>query len=262
MRVYFEKPRTTIGWKGLVYDPDLDGSYNIEKGLRLVRKILLGITEMGLPAGSEMLDPVTPQYTADLISWAAIGARTSESQPHRQLASGLSMAVGFKNATDGSIQVAVDAVKTASSKHAFLGVTSDGRTGVFSTTGNPYCHVILRGGGPGGTNYGSEHIAFTRELLKKADLPQTIMVDCSHGNSGKQPENQITVMKDVIQQVKNGESGIFGTMLESNLKTGTQDLKDRTGIDPALSITDNCLGWEETEALIREAYDLLGSSKS
>jgi 3-deoxy-7-phosphoheptulonate synthase len=259
MRVYFEKPRTTIGWKGLIYDPDLDNTYNIEKGIRLARQILLDVNELGMPAAVEMLDPVTPQYTADLVAWAAIGARTSESQTHRQLASGLSMPVGFKNATDGSIQVAVDAVKTAASKHSFLGVTSDGRTAVFNTTGNKLCHVILRGGGTGETNYGSEHIAYTRELMKKAGLTPSIMVDCSHGNSAKQPERQIDVMHDVIRQVTRGDRDIIGTMLESNLRTGKQDMSSGR-IEPDLSITDACLGWDETETLIRDVHEKLAGA--
>jgi len=255
MRVYFEKPRTTLGWKGLIYDPDLDGSYNIEKGLRLARTILRDINAMGIPAGSEMLDPITPQYVADLISWAAIGARTSESQTHRQLASGLSMPVGFKNNTDGSIKAAVDAVKAASAKHSFIGVTGDGRCGVFATTGNPYCHIILRGGGPDRTNYASEYIAFARELMRKSGLPPRIMVDCSHANSGKDPLRQVDVMREVIPLAARAEEGIVGLMVESNLKTGRQEIS--ASPDPGLSVTDPCLGWEETEALIREAYALL-----
>jgi 3-deoxy-7-phosphoheptulonate synthase len=259
MRVYFEKPRTTVGWKGLIYDPDLDNTYNIEKGIRLVRRILLDVNELGVPAAVEMLDPVTPQYTADLVTWAAIGARTSESQTHRQLASGLSMPVGFKNATDGSMQVAVDAVKTAASKHSFIGVTDDGRTGVFNTTGNKHCHVVLRGGS-GKPNYGSEHIAYARELLKKAGLTPSIMVDCSHDNSAKQPERQVEVMKDVVAQVTAGDRDIIGTMLESNLRTGRQDMTDRSSIEPDLSITDACLGWQETEELLRQVYADLARS--
>lgn len=257
MRVYFEKPRTTLGWKGFIYDPDLDGSYNMEKGIRLARQLLVDLNEMGLAAGTEILDPVTPQYISDLISWAAIGARTSESQTHRQLASGLSMPVGFKNATDGSIAVAVDAVKTASSKHSFIGVTASGRSGVFSTTGNSLCHIVLRGGGPEGTNYGSEHIAFARELMKKKGLDPRIMVDCSHGNSGKIPVNQKKVMKDVAEQICRGAKSIMGLMLESNLSTGRQDIVSGSKLKPGISITDECLGWDESEELIRETYEML-----
>jgi len=257
MRVYFEKPRTTVGWKGLIYDPDLDGSYNMEKGIRLARKILLSINEMGLATGTEILDPITPQYISDLISWAAIGARTSESQTHRQLASGLSMPVGFKNATDGSIAVAVDAVRTASSKHSFIGITASGRSGIFSTTGNSYCHIVLRGGGPEGTNYGSEHIAFARELMKKKGCDPRIMVDCSHGNSRKIPANQKKVMKDVTRQICSGEKSIIGFMLESNLSTGRQDIIPGSKLKPGISITDECLGWEESEELIRQTYEML-----
>lgn len=257
MRVYFEKPRTALGWKGLIYDPDLDGSYNIEKGLRLARRILLEINEMGLAAGSEILDPVTPQYISDLISWAAIGARTSESQTHRQLASGLSMPVGFKNTTDGSIRVAVDAVKTAAAQHSFIGITAEGRSGVFTTTGNKFCHIVLRGGGPEQTNYEAEHIAYARELMNRQGLAPRIMIDCSHANSGKVPEKQAAVMKNGAVQIREGETAIKGLMLESNLKAGSQDIGAGLDITPGLSITDGCLGWEETESLIREVYDIL-----
>jgi len=198
MRAYFEKPRTTVGWKGLVYDPDLDKTFNIEKGLRLSRKILLEMAERGLPTATEFLDPIIPQYFSDLISWAAIGARTTESQTHRQLVSGLSMPVGFKNATDGSINIAIDAVKTAAAKHSFLGVINDGRTGVFHTRGNRNCNVILRGSASF-TNYGSEYIAFTEELMRKSGLIPSIIIDCSHGNSMRRPQNQPDVFRDIIR---------------------------------------------------------------
>ena len=251
MRTYFEKPRTTIGWKGMVYDPDLDKTFNIEKGLRLSRKLLLAMAEKEIPTATEFLDPIIPQYLSDLISWAAIGARTTESQTHRQLVSGLSMPVGFKNATDGSIHIAIDAIKTASAKHSFLGVINDGRTGVFHTKGNRNCNIILRGSATA-TNYGSEYIAFTEELMRKSGLEPSIIIDCSHGNSLRNPLNQPAAFRDVIGQVKNGATAIAGVMLESYLKTGKQPMKSRAELSYGLSITDGCLGWDETEALILE----------
>lgn len=256
MRTYFEKPRTTIGWKGMVYDPDLDKTFNIEKGLRLSRKLLLAMAEKEIPTATEFLDPIIPQYLSDLISWAAIGARTTESQTHRQLVSGLSMPVGFKNATDGSIHIAIDAIKTASAKHSFLGVINDGRTGVFHTKGNRNCNIILRGSATA-TNYGSEYIAFTEELMRKSGLEPSIIIDCSHGNSLRNPLNQPAAFRDVIGQVKNGATAIAGVMLESYLKTGKQPMKSRAELTYGLSITDGCLGWDETEALILEQYNAL-----
>ena len=256
MRTYFEKPRTTIGWKGMVYDPDLDKTFNIEKGLRLSRKLLLAMAEKELPTATEFLDPIIPQYLSDLISWAAIGARTTESQTHRQLVSGLSMPVGFKNATDGSIHIAIDAIKTASAKHSFLGVINDGRTGVFHTKGNRNCNIILRGSATA-TNYGSEYIAFTEELMRKSGLEPSIIIDCSHGNSLRNPLNQPAAFRDVIGQVKNGATAIAGVMLESYLKTGKQPMKSRAELTYGLSITDGCLGWDETDALILEQYAAL-----
>lgn len=256
MRTYFEKPRTTIGWKGMVYDPDLDKTFNIEKGLRLSRKLLLAMAEKEIPTATEFLDPIIPQYLSDLISWAAIGARTTESQTHRQLVSGLSMPVGFKNATDGSIHIAIDAIKTASAKHSFLGVINDGRTGVFHTKGNRNCNIILRGSATA-TNYGSEYIAFTEELMRKSGLEPSIIIDCSHGNSLRNPLNQPVAFRDVIGQVKNGATAIAGVMLESYLKTGKQPMKSRAELTYGLSITDGCLGWDETEALILEQYAAL-----
>ena len=253
MRTYFEKPRTTIGWKGMVYDPDLDKTFNIEKGLRLSRKLLLAMAEKEIPTATEFLDPIIPQYLSDLISWAAIGARTTESQTHRQLVSGLSMPVGFKNATDGSIHIAIDAIKT---KHSFLGVINDGRTGVFHTKGNRNCNIILRGSATA-TNYGSEYIAFTEELMRKSGMEPSIIIDCSHGNSLRNPLNQPVAFRDVIGQVKNGATAIAGVMLESYLKTGKQPMKSRTELTYGLSITDGCLGWDETEALILEQYAAL-----
>jgi 3-deoxy-7-phosphoheptulonate synthase len=253
MRVYVEKPRTALGWKGLIYDPDLDGSCDIERGLRLARELMLDIVKMGLPVGTEVLDPVMPQYLSDLVSWAVIGARTSESQTHRQLASGLSMPTAFKNATDGNINVAVDAVRTARSTHSFLGVTGDGRSGFFRTTGNRYGHIVLRGG-TAGPNYGSEHVAYARELMKKTGLTPNIMVDCSHGNSSRQPQEQERVMDDVLGQVTSGEESIVGSMLESNLQAGSQQVKTGGKAKPGVSVTDPCLGWSQTEELIHAVH--------
>ncbi len=257
MRVYFEKPRTTLGWKGLLYDPDLNNSYDIEAGLRLARKILLAINELGVPAATEILEPVVPQYITDLVAWGAIGARTSESQTHRQMASGLSMPVGFKNATDGSLRSAIDGVRTAMSPHAFIGITGEGRVGVFRTRGNPFGHLILRGG-TAGPNYASEHIAFARELMRKSGFPPNLIVDCSHANCGKDPLRQKDVLVDVLAQVRAGETAIRGAMIESNLEAGRQDVPpDPTRLRPGISITDPCLGWRDTEAIILKAFDLL-----
>ena len=252
MRVYFEKPRTTVGWKGLIYDPDLNDAYNIEKGIFVSRKLLLKIVEMGLPVATEMLDPILAQYIADAVSWAAIGARTTEAQTHRQLASGLSMPVGFKNATDGSIQIALDAISTARSQHSFIGVLEDGHVGVFRTAGNPYGHIVLRGGFA--PNYASEHIAFLKVAMEKTGLPANIVVDCSHANSGKKHERQHCVFEDVLAQIEAGESAIKGMMLESYIKPGKQKISAACPPDPEISITDDCIGWEETESLIRMAY--------
>lgn len=255
MRVYFEKPRTTIGWKGLIYDPDINGSYNIEKGIFLARKLLLQIVDLGLPVGTEMLDLIIPQYLSDAVSWAAVGARTTESQTHRQLASGLSMPVGFKNATDGNVQVAIDAIKTANSKHSFIGVTEEGQIGVFRTSGNPYGHIVLRGGNQ--PNYSAEHIAFLKVVLNKAKIKCGIVVDCSHANSDKKHEQQRIALEDVMQQIRDGEDRIAGIMLESNLKPGSQKIVIGETPDPEVSITDACVGWEETEELILSAYESL-----
>ena len=256
MRTYFEKPRTTLGWKGLVYDPDLDSSFNIEKGLRISRKLLLELVRMELPAATEFLDPIMPQYFADLITWAAIGARTVESQTHRQLASGLSMPVGFKNATDGSITVAIDAIRTALARHSFLGIINDGRTGVFSTKGNKFGHVVLRGG-QHMPNYGSENVAFAVELMKKLKLTPSIIIDCSHANSMRNPLNQPKILSDVVEQIRSGQTAISGVMLESYIKTGRQDITAKGKIIPGVSLTDPCLGWAETEAAILNAYENL-----
>lgn len=254
MRVYFEKPRTTVGWKGLVYDPDIDDSFHIEKGLRLARRLLIRLAEMGIPAATEFLEPIIPQYYADLISWAAIGARTSESQTHRQLASGLSMPVGFKNSTDGSIAVAVNAVRAAREKHSFLGVINDGRTGVFTTAGNPCCHIVLRGGFHA-PNYTSEHIAFAKELMRREKITPSVVIDCSHANSRSNPVNQPEILNDIVSQINDGEEAISGVMLESYIKQGRQNiLPDRGKLIPGLSVTDPCLGWEETERAVLDAY--------
>lgn len=256
MRVYFEKPRTTVGWKGLIYDPDINGAYNIEKGIFAARSLLLKIVELGLPAATEMLDLVLPQYMADAVSWAAIGARTTESQTHRQLASGLSMPVGFKNSTDGSVEAALDAISTARSCHSFIGVTEDGRSGVFRTTGNQYGHLVLRGGF-NGPNYGAEHIAFVKVAMQKRGLSPRIIIDCSHANSSKKYEFQRVAFYDVIDQVTSGETAINGLMLESNLCSGQQQIIPGITPLPGVSITDACIGWDETSDLILGAYDRL-----
>ncbi len=257
MRAYFEKPRTTVGWKGLIYDPDINGSYNIERGIFVARKLLLKIVELGLPVATEVLDPILVQYIADTVSWAAIGARTTESQTHRQLTSGLSMPVGFKNATDGSIQIALDAICSARSRHSFIGVLEDGHVGIFRTKGNPYAHVVLRGGSSG-PNYGAEHIAFLKVAMSKAKLRPAVVVDCSHANSNKQCTKQRIAFLDVIEQIANGEEAIVGTMLESYLQAGAQKIPATGHPAPDISITDECISWDETEALIRSAYERLG----
>lgn len=256
MRVYFEKPRTTVGWKGLIYDPDLNRSYDFEKGLRMARRIMQQVNESGVPVGTEILDPIITQYIADQVSWAAIGARTTESQTHRQMVSGLSMPVGFKNATNGNIDVAVDAIETAAAPHAFIGVMHDGQTGIFRTKGNPNCHVILRGG-KNSPNYYPQYIAFTTELLRQHGLSPNIVVDCSHDNALKNHKNQSAVFRNVLQQKKEGNESIIGVMLESHLKEGCQKLQIGTVPASGISITDSCIGWSETEELILEAYETL-----
>jgi 3-deoxy-7-phosphoheptulonate synthase len=257
MRVYFEKPRTAVGWKGLINDPHLDGSFDIEGGIRKAREILLRITELGLPAATEMLDPIIPQYIADLVSWAAIGARTTESQTHRQMASGLSMPVGYKNGTDGSLQGALDAMSAARHAHSFLGIDDDGLTAIIDTRGNPWGHLILRGG-RSGPNYDPAIIADAVAALRRAGLPAGLAVDCSHANSGRKFENQGKVWRSVLAQRAAGNRDLIGVMLESNLHEGSQALGD----DPAqlrygVSVTDECIGWEETESLLREGAALL-----
>ncbi|MFC5741732.1 3-deoxy-7-phosphoheptulonate synthase [Dyella tabacisoli] len=242
MRVYFEKPRTTVGWKGLINDPDLDGSFQIDKGLRMARGLLRDINELGLPAGCEFLDMITPQYIADLVAWGAIGARTTESQVHRELASGLSCPVGFKNGTDGNVKIAVDAVQAASQPHHFMAVTKDGQAAIAATTGNEDCHLILRGGMS--PNYDAASVAAACAAIGKAGLPQRVMIDASHANSGKQAENQTKVIDDIAAQLEAGEQRIIGVMVESHLIGGRQDLE--AGREPVYgqSITDGCLGWE------------------
>ncbi len=257
MRAYVEKPRTTLGWKGLIYDPGLDGTCDIERGIHLARALLRDIAEMGLPVGCEVLDPVMPQYLSDLVSWAVIGARTTESQTHRQLVSGLSMPTGFKNPTDGSIRVAIEAIQTAAARHSFLGVTGEGRSGFFRTRGNPHCHLVLRGGGSG-PNYGAEHVAFARVLMQKKGVEPGIVVDCSHANSGKRAERQAAVMDDVVAQAADGETALIGAMLESNLKGGRQEMTCAHGIEPDRSITDACIDWDTTRELILSVYERLG----
>jgi len=256
MRVYFEKPRTTLGWKGLIYDPRLDGSDDLGAGLRLARRLLLDIVGLGLPVATEILDPVITQYLADLLTWAAIGARTTESQTHRQLVSGLSMPTGFKNTTDGGIRVAVEAVKTAAARHSFIGVDENGRVALFRTKGNRFAHLVLRGG-TAGPNYGSEHVAFARELMRKMGVPPNIVIDCSHANAAKDPRRQADILREVVAQRQAGESAIVGAMLESNLETGAQAIAAGQSPRPGLSITDPCLGWDETAALLREVRGLL-----
>ena len=248
MRVYFEKPRTTVGWKGLINDPDLDGSFDINKGLGVARKLLLDINELGLPAGCEFLDIITPQYFADLVAWGAIGARTTESQVHRELASGLSCPVGFKNGTDGNVRIAIDAVLSASHPHHFLAVNKQGHCGIASTTGNGDCHVILRGGKT--PNFDAASIDATAQQLAKAGLAQRIMVDASHGNSSKKPENQPLVAADIANQVAGGERRILGVMIESHLKAGRQDLVPGKPLEYGQSITDGCIDWSTSVSVL------------
>lgn len=250
MRVYFEKPRTTVGWKGLINDPNLDGSFQINQGLRLARELLLNINETGLPAGCEFLDMISPQYIADLVSWSAIGARTTESQTHRELASGVSCPVGFKNGTDGNIKIAIDAVKAASQPHHFLGVTKGGHSAIVSTNGNEDCHVILRGGRE--PNYEVASVAKTCSELAKASLPVCVMIDASHGNSRKNPENQIPVCSDISSQIAAGDSRLIGVMIESNLVAGRQDLQADAPLSYGKSITDGCIGWDESKQVLEE----------
>ncbi len=250
MRVYFEKPRTTVGWKGLINDPNLDNSFEINKGLRVARELLLDLNNMGMPAGTEYLDLISPQYVADLISWGAIGARTTESQVHRELSSGLSCPVGFKNATDGGLQVAIDAIGSAIRPHHFLSVTKSGKSAIFSTAGNADCHVILRGGK--NTNYDASSIEQACSGLAKAGLVERIMVDCSHANSAKQHEKQMEVGADLCKQLTAGEKRIFGVMVESFITAGRQNVVDGKAETYGQSVTDACIGWEDTEKLLAQ----------
>lgn len=261
MRVYFEKPRTTTGWKGLIMDPHLDDSCDLAAGLRMARSFLRDVIDLGLPTATELLDPITPQYVADLICWSAIGARTTESQTHRQMASGLSMPLGFKNGTDGSIATAINAIRAASNSQTFLGVDRHGRAAAVTTRGNPNCHVVLRGGRTG-PNYDPACVATTAELLRQAGLPPAIMVDCSHDNSHKDPANQPLVAAEVLQQVAAGNDAIIGLMVESNLHEGSQPFpQPRQALKRGVSITDPCIGWDATQQLVRSACTILASTR-
>ncbi len=250
MRVYFEKPRTTVGWKGLINDPDLDGSYNINKGLRLARELLMEMNELGLPAGTEFLDMISPQYFADLVSWGAIGARTTESQVHRELASGLSCPVGFKNGTDGNVRIAVDALKAARTSHHFLSVTKGGHSAIVSTNGNEDCHIILRGGKH--PNYDAGSVEAAAKELAAAGLEQRLMIDCSHSNSQRMFQRQVDVAREIGRQVAGGEDRVIGLMIESHLKAGRQDLMPGKELVYGQSITDACIGWEESVPVLRD----------
>jgi 3-deoxy-7-phosphoheptulonate synthase len=254
MRVYVEKPRTTVGWKGLINDPHLDDSFDVASGLRLARGLLIEIARMGLPTATEFLEPITPQYIADTIVLGAIGARTTESPTHRQMASGLSMPVGFKNSTDGSLQAAIDAMQSSRASHSFLGIDNDGGTCVVTTTGNPWGVLMLRGG-RGGSNYAPEILHEARAKLESAGLPACVIVDCSHANSGKDHRRQSIVWRDVLSQRVDGDRSIVGLMLESNIHPGNQPVNsDRTKLQYGVSVTDGCIGWDETEQLILEAH--------
>lgn len=253
MRVYFEKPRTTVGWKGLINDPNLDDTFDIGRGLELARKLLLDITNLGLPAATELLEPVTPQYIADLITLTAIGARTTESPTHRQMASGLSMPVGYKNGTDGELEIAMDAMIAAQSPHSFLGIDPEGHTCIVNTTGNPYGHLILRGG-RSGSNFDATSVNAAIERLESRGLSPRLMVDCSHANSNKDYRKQSVAWREVVTQRAAGNRNIMGLMIESNLRAGNQKLSDPSSLKHGVSITDACIDWDETEELIREAH--------
>jgi 3-deoxy-7-phosphoheptulonate synthase len=251
MRAYFENPRTTLGWKGMLYDPHLDGSYDIDEGVRKSRKLLCEIAEIGLPTATEFLDPIVPQYLADLVTWAAIGARTTESQIHRQMASGLSMPIGFKNATDGNLAVALDAIQAASNPHSFLGIDRNGQVAIFETKGNKYGHLVMRGGS-NGPNYASEYVVFAEVLLRKGHVPNGLVIDCSHSNSHKNPKRQREALSDIADQIRSGNKSISGVMLESFIKEGKQSIGSAGGLKYGISLTDGCIGWDETEELINE----------
>lgn len=256
MRTYFEKPRTTLGWKGMIYDPDLNNSYDIQQGFLKARALLLSINKTGLPAATEFLDPIVPQYLADLVSWSAIGARTTESQIHRQMASGLSMPVGFKNATDGNLNVAIDSIKTALSPHSFMGIDRNGQVIIAETRGNKYGHLVLRGGSDK-PNYNSEYVAFAKVLLRKAGVSTRVIIDCSHANSYKNYKRQREALLDVATQISEGNSLICGVMLESFLEEGCQPFNRIQDLQYGVSLTDGCMGWEETEELITNLATVL-----
>ena len=257
LRVYFEKPRTTVGWKGLINDPYLNDSFKIEDGLHIARELLIDVARIGLPAATEALDPITPQYLQDLITWSAIGARTTESQTHREMSSGLSSPVGFKNGTDGSLDVAVNAMLSVRSPHRFLGIDSEGRVALTTTKGNPYGHVVLRGGG-GKPNYDSVSVALAEKALEKANVSTNIMVDCSHANSNKDPGLQPLVMENIANQILEGNNSIVGLMVESHLKFGNQKIKEnRDEMEYGMSVTDGCISWETTEQSIRDMANKL-----
>jgi 3-deoxy-7-phosphoheptulonate synthase len=261
MRVYFEKPRTTVGWKGLINDPDMDDSFHIEKGILIARELLLHIAELGLPAGTEALDPIMPQYLSELITWTAIGARTTESQTHREMASGLSTPVGFKNGTDGALATSINALQSVRHPHHFLGITQQGQSAVFRTRGNAHAHLVLRGGG-GRPNYDAVSIAVAERELTSANLPATVVVDCSHGNSNKDPSQQPLVAENCIAQIVDGNRSIVGLMLESHLKAGNQAIpKDLTKLEYGLSITDPCIDWQTTENLLLKLHRSLQGVK-
>ncbi len=260
MRTYFEKPRTTVGWKGLINDPKLDGSFSINEGLRVARKFLRDVVELGMPTGTEFLDPISPQFMADLVAWGAIGARTTESQVHRELASGLSMPVGFKNGTGGNVQIAVDAVRSSAEPHRFLSVTKQGLAAIVATHGNKHCHVILRGG-RSGPNFSPEAIAEATAALAKSNLRPAVMVDCSHANSQKDHKNQVKVAESLAAQIKSGTRSIFGVMIESNLVEGRQDVVAGTPLTHGQSITDACLAFDQTEPVLEMLAEAVRASR-
>lgn len=262
MRVYFEKPRTTVGWKGLINDPYLDGSFRIQEGMKIGRNLMLKINELGLPIANEALDPISPQYMQDLIAWSAIGARTTESQTHREMASGLSVPIGFKNGTDGSLGVAINALESVSNSHRFLGIDGDGKVSVVHSSGNKYAHIVLRGGG-GKPNYDSVNVRLTERELRGKELPQNIMVDCSHANSNKDPELQPLVLDNICQQILEGNQSIIGVMLESHLQGGNQKLTDdKSSLEYGKSITDGCISWDTTHAALTKLASKLRDFKS
>lgn len=261
MRVYFEKPRTTVGWKGLINDPHLDDSFDIETGLSRARELLVWLAELGMPTGTEALDPISPQYLSDLFTWSAIGARTTESQTHREMSSGLSTAVGFKNGTDGGLAVAINAMQSAANPHSFLGIDGKGQATVLKTRGNAYGHIILRGGN-NGPNYDSVNVSLTEQALDKAKLARRIMIDCSHANANKDHNLQPLVARNVAEQLAAGNQSILGIMLESHLKAGNQSLKDPKDLQHGVSITDACIDWDTTEKLMLELHDTLNARSS